>query len=200
MVRILIKQDNNTLQLIERPSPYSITNETKTIKLSEGWNEIPDLKYGFYINFLISDNLIIENIDLRDYDTSNVVYMNLMFANISVSELNLRNFNTSNTIHMSCMFANCDKLVELDLSSFDTSKVEYVNYMLARCRSLVRLDLSNFDASNFKSYAHIFYLSTNINYIKCRKEFKEWCLKHQDEIDLPESMREGGSGVWDVIN
>lgn len=199
MVRILIKQDNNTLYLIERPSPYSITHETKTIHLSEGWNEIPDLKYGFYVNVLISDNLIIENMDLSDYDTSNIVDMTFMFANISLTELNLRSFNTSNTINMSCMFANCDKLVELDLSSFDTRRVDEIIYMFAGCRSLVRLDLSNFDASNFKSYAHIFYLSININYIKCRKEFKDWCLKHQDEIDLPESMREGGDGIWEII-
>lgn len=200
MIRILIKQDTHDLYLIERSSPYSIINENKIIHLSVGWNELPDLKYGFHINFLTSDSFLIENIDLRDYDTSNIVHMNLMFANISVSELNLRSFNTSNTIDMSCMFANCDKLVELDLSSFDTRRVDEINYMLAGCRSLVRLDLSNFDASNFKSYVHIFYLSTNINYIKCRKEFKEWCIKHQDEIDLPESMREGGNGVWDIIN
>lgn len=200
MIRILIKQDNNNLYLIERPSPYSITNETKTIKLSEGWNEIPDLKYGFYFNFLIFDNLIVKDVDLSNYDTSNIVDMNLMFANLSLSEINLKCFNTSHTINMSCMFANCDKIVELDLSSFDTRRVDEIIYMFAGCSSLVRLDLSNFDASNFKSYAHIFYLSTNINYIKCRKEFKEWCIKHQDEIDLPESMREGGNGVWDIIN
>lgn len=200
MIRILIKQNAHDLYLIERSSPYSIVNENKIIHLSVGWNEIADLKYGFHVNFLTSDSFLIENIDLRDYDTSNIVHMNLMFANISVSELNLSSFNTSNTIDMSCMFANCDKLVELDLSSFDTRRVDEINYMLAGCRSLVRLDLSNFDASNFKSYVHIFYLSTNINYIKCRKEFKEWCIKHQDEIDLPESMREGGNGVWDIIN
>ena len=72
--------------------------------------------------------------------------------------------------------------------------------MFGGCRSLVRLDLSNFDASNFKSYVHIFYLSTNIKYIKCRKKFKDWCLEHQDEIDLPESMREGGNGIWEIID
>lgn len=200
MIRILIRQNAHDSCLIERSSPYSIVNENKIIHLSVGWNEIPDLKYGFYINFLISDNLLIENIDLSDYDASNIVYMNLMFANLSLNEINLKCFDTSNAIDMSCMFANCDKLVELDLSSFDTRRVDEINYMLAGCRSLVRLDLSNFDASNFKSYVHIFYLSTNINYIKCRKEFKEWCVEHQDEIDLPESMREGGNGVWDIIN
>ena len=199
MIRILIKQGNNNLYLIERPSPYSIINETKTIQLSEGWNEIPDLKYGFYID-LFHHPYYVEKIDVSEYDTSNIVYMNLIFANLSLTELNLRNFNTTNTIDMSCMFANCDKIVELDLSSFDTSKVEYVRYMFAGCRSLVRLDLSNFDANSFQDYVHIFYLSININYIKCRKEFKDWCIKHQDEIDLPEAMCEGGDGVWDIIN
>ena len=199
MIRILIKQDNNNLYLIERPSPYSIINETKTIQLSEGWNEIPDLKYGFYIDLFHHPNYV-EKIDVSEYDTSNIVYMNLMFANLSLTELNLRNFNTTNTIDMGCMFANCYEIVELDLSSFDTYKVECVRYMFAGCRSLVRLDLSKFDAKSFQDYVHIFYLSTNINYIKCRKEFKDWCIKHQDEIDLPDSMREGGNGVWDIIN
>ena len=198
MIRILIKQDNNNLYLIERPSPYSIINETKTIQLSEGWNEIPDLKYGFYIDLFHHPDYV-EKIDLSEYDTSNIVDMTLMFANCYY-DIDLSKFDTRNVTNMCCMFGCSPKLVELDLSSFDTSKVEYVQYMFCGCSSLVRLDLSKFDAKSFQDYVHIFYLSTNINYIKCRKEFKDWCIKHQDEIDLPDSMREGGNGVWDIIN
>ena len=52
MIRILVKEGTDYVSIIKRSSPYSIMNENKIIHLSVGWNELPDLKYGFYINFL----------------------------------------------------------------------------------------------------------------------------------------------------
>lgn len=200
MIRVLVSEGADNLSLIKRTSPYSIISNEESFLLSVGWNEIPDLKYGFYIDFLTFDNQFIEKVEFCDYDTSNIVYMNLMFANISMSSIDLSKFNTSNVIDMRCMFGNCDKLVELDLSNFDTRRVDYTYYMFARCKSLVSLDLSNFDASNFKYFESMFYGCENLRYIKCKKDFKEWCLMHQDEIDLPDLMRECGSGMWDIID
>lgn len=199
MIRILIREWLGGISLMKRPSPYSIVTTPEIIPLSVGWNEFQDLKYGFWFDSLSKIDKFIEKIDLSEYDTSNIVDMSIMFSNCYY-DIDLSKFDTRNVTNMCCMFVCSPNLVELDLSSFDTSKVEYVHYMFAGCMSLVRLDLSKFDARSFQDYENMFIDCGKLNYIKCRKEFKEWCLYHQDEIDLPNCLREGGDGIWDIID
>ena len=199
MIRILIREWFGSISLIKRPSPYSIVTTQEIIPLSVGWNEFQDLKYGFWLDSLSNIDKFIEKIDLSEYDTSNIVDMSLMFSNCYY-DIDLSKFDTSNVISMSGMFLCSPNLVELDLSCFDTSKVEYAQYMFGGCSSLVRLDLSNFDAKSFHDYENMFIDCGKLTYIKCKSAFKEWCLSHQDDIGLPDSMREGGNGVWDIID
>ena len=199
MIRILIKQDNNNLYLIERPSPYSIINETKTIQLSEGWNKIPDLKYGFYIDLFHYPNYV-EKIDVSEYDTSNIIDMSVMFAACPIHHIKLNNFNTNNVISMHGMFCGCSELEKLDLSSFDTHNVTNISSMFLGCSSLTELDLSSFDVSNVGVTHGVFYGCWSLRKIKCKRSFKEWCVAHQSEINLPCSMREGGHGIWEIID
>ena len=201
MLKILIREWLGGISLMKRPSPYSIVTTPEMIPLSVGCNEFQDLKYGFWLDSLMLSNIykFIEKIDLSEYDTSNIVDMSLMFANCYY-DIDLSKFDTRNVTNMCCMFGCSPKLVELDLSSFDTSKVEYVQYMFCGCSSLVRLDLSKFDAKSFQDYENMFIDCGKLTYIKCKRSFKEWCIKNQDEIGLPDSMREGGDGVWDIID
>lgn len=199
MIRILIREWLGSVSLMKRPSPYSIVTTPEIIPLSVGWNEFQDLKYGFWFDSLSKIDKFIEKIDLSEYDTSNIVDMSIMFSNCYY-DIDLSKFDTRNVTNMCCMFVCSPNLVELDLSSFDTSKVEYVHYMFAGCSSLVRLDLSNFDARSFQDYENMFIDCNNLTYIKCRKEFKEWCLMHQDDIKLPRCLCEGGDGIWDIID
>lgn len=199
MIRILIREWLGGISLMKRPSPYSIVTTPEIISLSVGWNEFQDLKYGFWFDSLSNIDKFIEKIDLSEYDTSNIVDMSLMFINC-YNGIDLSKFNTRNVTNMCCMFVCSPNLVELDLSSFDTSKVEYVQYMFGECSSLVRLDLSNFDARSFQDYENMFIGCSKLTYIKCKRAFKEWCLSHQDDIGLPDSMREGGIGIWEIID
>ena len=199
MIRILIREWLGGISLMKRPSPYSIVTTPEIISLSVGWNEFQDLKYGFWFDSLSNIDKFIEKIDLSEYDTSNIVDMSLMFSNC-YNDIDLSKFDTSNVISMSGMFLCSPNLVELDLSCFDTSKVEYVQYMFGECSSLVRLDLSNFDARSFQDYENMFIGCSKLTYIKCKRAFKEWCLSHQDDIGLPDSMREGGIGIWEIID
>lgn len=199
MIRILIREWFGGVSLMKRPSPYSIVTSPEIIPLSVGWNEFQDLKYGFWLDSLSNINKFIEKIDLSSYDTSHIVDMSVMFHNCNY-DIDLSKFDTRNVTSMCSMFLLSSTLVELDLSSFDTSKVEYVQYMFGGCSSLVRLDLSNFDASSFQYYENMFIDCGKLNYIKCRKEFKEWCLSHQDEICLPRCLCEGGNGVWEIVD
>ena len=199
MYKIIINTSQDGTILIKNCSQYSIL-KSSIIELHRGENILEDLKYGFHLEYSVFYSNSIISIDFGEYDTSNIIDMNSMFMACDVHELDLSKFDTRNVTSMCGMFLLSSTLDELDLSSFDTSKVEYVQYMFGGCSSLVRLDLSNFDASSFQVYENMFIDCGKLNYIKCRKEFKEWCLSHQDEICLPRCLCEGGDGVWDIID
>lgn len=201
MVKILIKETSANVLLLKRPSPYSIIKKMCDNKyLKSGWNEISDLKYGFYIDLFYHPDYV-EKIDLSEYDTSNIVDMSYMFAHCSsLKELNVSNFDTRMVVDMYGAFEFCHSLVKLDLSNFNTSNVNNMAYMFYGCLSLQELDLSNFSIKNVIYNLNMFRQCSKLNYIKCTEEFKDWCLKHQSVICLPLSMREGGDGVWDIID
>ena len=122
------------------------------------------------------------DIDLSNFDTSNVTDMSTMFYGMSnLTSLNLSNFDTSRVTDMSSMFtfmynlttlnlSNFDtskvtdmhdmfqglKLTSLDLSNFDTSNVTDMNAMFANMPNLITLDLSNFDTSQVTNMSYMF--------------------------------------------
>lgn len=201
MVKILIKETSANVLLLKRPSPYSILKKMcdKRI-LKSGWNEMSDLTYGFYIDLFYHPEEV-EKIDLTSYDTSNIVDMSLMFANCaSLKELNFSNFNTRNVVDMCGIFSFCYRLSKLDLSNFNTCNVSNMSRMFYGCLSLKELDLSNFNIKNVIYNRDMFRQCSRLNYIKCNKEFKDWCLKYKSVICLPLSMREGGDGIWEIID
>ena len=45
----------------------------------------------------------------------------------------------------------------------------------------------------------MFKYCDKLNYIRCTQYFKDWCITNQDTINLPTSMREGGDGIWEIV-
>ena len=105
----------------------------------------------FYYNDIIfpADKMKdILDIDLSNFDTSNVTDMSAMFYGMSnLTSLNLSNFDTSRVTDMSSMFTFMYNLTTLNLSDFDTSNVTDMGNMFQGLK-LTSLDLSNFDTSN----------------------------------------------------
>ena len=86
-----------------------------------------------------------------------------MFEGFSIlTNINLSNFNTSNVTNMSSMFKDCNKLTGLDLSNFDTTKVTDMSYMFSNCRSLTSLDVSNFNTTNVTNMYYMFSLCSSL--------------------------------------
>ena len=140
------------------------------------------------------------SLDLSSFNTSNVGKMDYMFSNCrDLVSLDVSSFDTSKCASLTGMFNNCWKLGSLDLSNFNTSNCTSFNSMFYSCLSLVSLDLSSFDASKCTSFYGMFYKCNKLTYIKCKQAFKDWCITNQDEIKLPDAMREGGSGTWEII-
>ncbi len=95
-------------------------------------------------------------LDLSNFDTSNVVNMRNMFCDCECTSLDLSSFNTSKVTDMEAMFYCCKSLKELNLSNFDTSKVKNMNSMFYMCFSLEELDLSSFNTSKVTDMGSMF--------------------------------------------
>ena len=119
----------------------------------------------FYYNSIIfpADKMKdILDIDLSNFDTSNITDMSTMFYGMSnLTSLNLSNFDTSRVTDMSSMFTFMYNLTTLNLSNFDTSKVTDMHDMFQGLK-LTSLDLSNFDTSNVTDMSTMFANMPNL--------------------------------------
>ena len=89
------------------------------------------------------------NIDISNFDFSNVISLNSMFNDCTnITSLTLpEKINTSNVTNMGGMFFACSSLKQLDLSKFDTSNVLSMQMMFKGCQALNYLNISSFDTS-----------------------------------------------------
>ena len=103
------------------------------------------------------------DIDLSNFDTSQVTNMSSMFRGMSnLTTLNLSNFDTSQVTNMDSMLASVSNLTTIDLSSFDTSKVTDISAMFYDSSNLTTLNLSNFDTSQVTNMQDMFYGMRNL--------------------------------------
>ena len=174
--------------------------ETELITIPAGSTDykVDNLIYGFKI--WGDSGAFYINIDLYGLNTHNMTNMNYMFGSCSaLTSLDVSNFNTSKVTDMTGAFAGCGSLTSLDLSSFDTSNVTNMSAMFTACEILTSLDLSNFDTSNVTDMNYMFSSCESLNHIKCKQAFKDWCWTNQDTISLPDAMKSGGSGRWEIV-
>lgn len=108
---------------------------------------------------------LIDIVDLKYLNTSNVTDMKLMFYNCnSITTLDVSHFDTHNVTDMQSMFymsyrhgsTPASELTTLDVSHFDTSNVTKMGYMFASCGRLTNIDVSNFDTSNVTDMQYMF--------------------------------------------
>ena len=120
---------------------------------------------NMFNNFYSVEDLKFNN----NFDTSEVINMSGMFANIFRIRncvLDFSSFDTSNVTDMSGMFfLPGDYMgylgVTFNLSSFDTSKVTNMSGMFGGC-SVTSLNLSNFNTSKVTNMSGMFYSCFNL--------------------------------------
>ncbi len=98
----------------------------------------------------------LNDLDLSNFDTSNVTDMSYMFMGNQSSVLNLSSFNTSNVTDMSYMFWGASVVTDLSLTNFNTSKVTNMYGMFDYTIGLKKLDVSSFNTSNVSSMSYMF--------------------------------------------
>ena len=129
--------------------------------------KMPENSKGFFAKLPY-----IKEIELSDFDTSNVTDMSYMFAGCeALKSLDLSSFDTSKVTAMAGMFSNCYALESLDLSKFDTSNVTDMSNMFDCCGTLTSLDLSNFNTSNVESMEKMFRFCDNLKEVKFGTSF-----------------------------
>ncbi len=89
-------------------------------------------------------------IDLSDFDTHNVEWLEGLFAECTkLQEIKFpENFTTEKVKSMGYMFYNCTSLPAIDLSGFNTQNVIYFHNMFVNCNAMTTLDLSHFNLSS----------------------------------------------------
>ena len=105
-----------------------------------------------------------------------------------------------NAISMNGCFMQCRNLKSIDFDGFNWNKVRYVSYFFSQCDILEYINFGNLGKPQFSYSANMFEDSNNIKHIKCKQDFKDWCIANQDVIKLPNTMREGGTGTWEIID
>ncbi|EKZ3831035.1 BspA family leucine-rich repeat surface protein [Listeria monocytogenes] len=99
-------------------------------------------------------NSVATSLDLSNFDTSNVSYMNEMFSRSAVTSLDLSNFDTSNVTGMMNMFYG-SAATSIDVSNFDTSNVTTMRNMFSGSAA-TSIDVSNFNTSNVSTMYGMF--------------------------------------------
>ncbi|TYV58766.1 BspA family leucine-rich repeat surface protein [Listeria monocytogenes] len=99
-------------------------------------------------------NSVATSLDLSNFDTSNVSYMDEMFSRSAVTSLDLSNFDTSNVNSMMNMFYG-SAATSIDVSNFDTSNVTTMRNMFSGSAA-TSIDVSNFNTSNVRTMYGMF--------------------------------------------
>lgn len=153
------------------------------------------------------------SLDLSNFNTSNVT----QFCSNSTSQFatdsifynckklieikGIENFDISNITSMNSMFMTCSSLISLDLSNWNTSNVTNMHRVFSDCKSLTSLDVSNWDINNVIYTEYMFDNCNNLTHIKCKQSFKDWCFAKASSNHINKTpMKEGGEGVWEIID
>lgn len=114
------------------------TNNTVNLKIIGG--------YGILNAYTSFNSVVLNSLDLSDFDSSNIVNMSEMFFLCNISHMDLSSFNTSSAVDMSSMFYGCNT-DKLDISNFDTTKVQDISNMFSGC-NVNEYNLGNLDLHN----------------------------------------------------
>lgn len=127
----------------------------------------------------------LNNLDVSNWDTSNVVDMSYMFWHCyAVEALDVDEWDTGNVRDFTDMFAGRQNLFnmsikDLDVSNWDVSSAVTLRDMFYSCGQLTTLDLSKWDVSNVTDMRHTFADCPNLTSI----DFTGWDTSNVKNFD-----------------
>ena len=150
------------------------------------WSDADTVYANEYSSWMFNTLGNVEKIDTDGINTSRVKNMSGMFHSGKklYREINLTNFDTSNVEDMSYMFATLgmktmENLVPINFSNFNTSKVKNMMEMFSES-PLPSLDIRNFDTSNVENMQQMFDGLNNIRDL----DLSGWNVKKVNNIQF----------------
>ena len=118
---------------------------------------------GTSCGYLFNGLTNLKEVDLRNFNTENVTYMENMFSGCkSLENIDLSNIVTDNVTSMRYLFNNCESLKELNVNHFNTLNANDYTSVFASCKSLTSLDISNWDSLKPSTFQGTFSNCTNL--------------------------------------
>lgn len=165
--------NENLISIDDTDSDYQIfawfDNNTKTIKYYSDGQKI-------FLNSDSSKTFIglkeLRQLDLSNFDTSNVKDMSRMFAYLeSVEDLDLSSFKVKNVKNMEYMFIGMTKIQNLNLGWENESDVSNTRGMFSGLKTIRLLDLSNLDTKNVVNMSAMFENMSSLESIRFGDKF-----------------------------
>ena len=119
-----------------------------------------------YTSCMFRDCNSITEIDLSNFDDSQLIRMHYMFYDChSLKEIEISNIKGNKVTDAGFLFGNCYQLKSINLANFYPSKNAYVHYMFKDCNSLISLNFPNFNSENSEKIENIVSNCNNLQYI-----------------------------------
>lgn len=130
---------------------------TKHINLDEfDTSNVEDMGYMFSTPYETVSTAQIDPIDFSHFNTSKVKIMTGMFAGSYLPSIDIRNFDTRNVVDMQYTFAGLKNVRHLDLHGFDVSKVNNIGAIFSGNPTLVSLNLANWQLDSIHAMDSLF--------------------------------------------
>ena len=108
--------------------------------------------------FLAFNNSTLKQINVSNWDTSNVTNMSNTFSHCELlTSVDVSKWNTSKVTNMEGMFVDCNLLASVDVSKWNTSKVTDMASMFSGCGTLRSIDVSKWNTSNVTDISGMFF-------------------------------------------
>ena len=108
--------------------------------------------------FLAFNNSGLKQINVSNWDTSNVTNMSNTFSRCELlTSIDVSKWNTSKVTNMEGMFVNCNLLASVDVNKWNTSKVTDMASMFSGCGTLRSIDVSKWNTSNVTDISGMFF-------------------------------------------
>ena len=169
----VVDQNKNLISVDEPDSDYQIfawfDNDTKTIKYySEGQK--------IFLNSNSSKAFIglkeLHELDVSNFDTSNVNDMSRMFAYLeNIENLDLSSFKVKNVKNMEYMFIGMTKIQNLNLDWENECGVNNTRGMFSGLKSIRSLNLTKFDTRNVTNMSAMFENMSSLENIQFGEKF-----------------------------
>ena len=123
--------------------------------------------------FLAFNNSGLKQINVSNWDTSNVTNMSNTFSHCELlASVDVSKWNTSKVTDMASMFSSCGTLRSIDVSKWNTSNVTDISGMFFGCGSLHSVDITGWDTSKVTSMDRMFFNCSSITTITGVLDFK----------------------------